>query len=215
DRLHQAGIGVILDWVPAHFPKDDWALARFDGTPLYEHADPRRGEHPDWGTLIFDYGRPEVRNFLVANALCWFEDFHVDGLRLDAVSRLLARTWPVGAERPGWPGEHRRRRLPAGSERDLLPPGAWHHDDRGGIHRLAWRDPAGTPGRAWLRLQMEPRLDARHPHVPVARPGVPALPPQRDHLLADVRVQRELRAPALPRRGRARQGVAAGQDAGR
>jgi 1,4-alpha-glucan branching enzyme len=89
DRLHQAGIGVILDWVPAHFPKDDWALARFDGTPLYEHPDPRRGEHPDWGTLIFNFGRPEVRNFLVANALCWLEDFHADGLRVDAVASML------------------------------------------------------------------------------------------------------------------------------
>jgi 1,4-alpha-glucan branching enzyme len=89
DTLHQAGIGVFLDWVPAHFPRDDYALRMFDGTALYEHDDPRLGEHPDWGTLIFNYGRREVRNYLVANALYWLHEFHIDGLRVDAVASML------------------------------------------------------------------------------------------------------------------------------
>jgi 1,4-alpha-glucan branching enzyme len=89
DRLHQAGIGVIVDWVPAHFPKDEWALAKFDGQALYEHSDPRLGEQPDWGTLVFNFGDSQVRNFLVANALYWLEQFHIDGLRVDAVASML------------------------------------------------------------------------------------------------------------------------------
>ncbi len=89
DRCHQEGIGVILDWVPGHFPKDEWCLGRFDGTALYEHEDPRKGEHPDWGTYIFNYGRHEVRNFLLANALYWFKEFHIDCIRIDAVASML------------------------------------------------------------------------------------------------------------------------------
>ena len=89
DHLHQRGVGVIVDWVPAHFPKDEWALARFDGTALYEHDDPMRAEHPDWGTLEFDLTKPEVRNFLIANALYWLGELHVDGLRVDAVASML------------------------------------------------------------------------------------------------------------------------------
>ena len=89
DEFHRNGVGVILDWVPAHFPRDEWALARFDGTALYEHDDPRLGAHPDWGTLIFNLSRHEVRNFLLANALYWVREFHADGLRVDAVASML------------------------------------------------------------------------------------------------------------------------------
>jgi 1,4-alpha-glucan branching enzyme len=105
DELHAHGVGVILDWVPAHFPRDDWALARFDGTALYEHDDPRRGAHPEWGTLIFNLSRHEVRNFLLANALYWLREFHADGLRVDAVASMLYLDY--SREQGDWvPNEH-------------------------------------------------------------------------------------------------------------
>ena len=220
DRCHAAGLGVIIDWVPAHFPTDAHGLVRFDGTALYEHEDPRLGFHRDWNTLIYNFGRNEVRNFLVANALFWLDRFHIDALRVDAVASMLYLDY--SREAGEWiPNVHGgRENLEAiAFLRELntrhLRRASRHHDHRRGIDRLAAGLAAGRRRRPRLRLQVEHGLDARHARIHAARAGPPQIPPPPDDLRHPLCLQRELRPAAQPRRGGPRQGLAARQDARR
>ena len=220
DRCHRAGLGVLLDWVPAHFPVDPHGLARFDGTALYEHADPRLGFHPDWNTAIFDFGRQEVVNYLIANALFWLDRYHVDGLRVDAVASMLHLDYSRG------PGQWLPNRY-GGNEnleavafvRKLNEAVYAHHPGAVTIAEESTSWPGGVAadlhGRARVRLQVEHGLDARHARLHGRGARAPALASQQDDLRPHVRVRGEFHPAAVARRGRPPQGLAARADARR
>ena len=213
DYLHQADIGVILDWVPAHFPTDPHGLARFDGEPLYEHADPRHGFHPDWDSCDLRL-RPRRRcaTSCLSSALFWLERYHVDGLRVDAVASMLyldySRT--PGEWIPNARGGNENleaveflQRLNAAMRR------ARRRHDRRGVDGVAARHRPGARARPRLLVQVGHGLDARHARVLRPRSDLPQVPPRRAHVPRALRLQRALRAAAVARRGRVRQGLAA------
>ena len=220
DHLHQAGIGVILDWVPAHFPRDEWALARFDGTALYEHADPRRGAHPDWGTLVFNLGRTEVQNFLLANALFWLREYHADGLRVDAVASMLYLDY--SRKEGEWVPNAFGGREDLEAVAFLKELNELVHAREPGVisaaeESTAWPGVSRPTYIGGLGFGFKWNMGWMHDTLGVlrARSDPPPLPPPRADVLARLRVDRELHPAALARRGRAREGIAAAEDAGR
>ena len=194
DRLHQRGVGVLLDWVPSHFPNDEHGLYRLDGTHLYEHADPRKGYHPDWQSAIFNYDRNEVRAFLISSAMCWLDRYHADGLRVDAVASMLYLDY--SRKQGEWIPNEFGGRENLGAVRFLRELNEAVYGEfpdittvRRGVDGVADGEPPHLRRRARLRVQVGHGLDARRPAVPVPRSDSPALPPRRHHVPRRVRVQ--------------------------
>ncbi len=203
-RPHAAGLNVILDWVPGHFPSDEFSLAEFDGTHLYEHSDPREGYHQDWNTLIYNYGRREVSNYLVGNALYWMERFGIDALRVDAVASMIYRDY--SRKEGEWiPNEFGgRENLEAieflrntnriiGEQVPGAVSMAEESTDFAGVTR-----PTGN-GRPGVLVQVEPGLDARHAGLHEAGPGVPPVSSRQADLWYVVQPYRKLCSAAVAR----------------
>ena len=220
DHMHANGIGVILDWVPAHFATDEWALARFDGTALYEHDDPRRGAHPDWGTLVFNLGRSEVQNFLLANALFWLREYHADGFRVDAVASMLYLDY--SREDGEWVPNVFGGREDLEAVAFLKEFNELVHAREPGVvsaaeESTAWPGVSRPTYLGGLGFGFKWNMGWMHDTLSYFQrdPDPSPASPSRADVRARLRVERELRAAALPRRGRARQALAALEDARR